>query len=141
MAEVHLSAYLSAAAGKRFRWGSHDCMLFAADWAIARTGVDPAAAWRGTYATEAAARAIIDRFGGPLRFMRAHLHETGWRKTAHPARGDIGLVSSRTRTDLAPVAAICVREAGRYGNARWAKLKPSGLLIEALYPIEAWSHG
>jgi len=41
-----LLAALAAARDRPFRWGEHDCCLFAADLIEAVTGVDPAAAFR-----------------------------------------------------------------------------------------------
>ncbi len=47
-----------------FRWGAHDCVLWAADAIVACTGQDPAAEWRGRYGNETEAEAIILRAGG-----------------------------------------------------------------------------
>jgi hypothetical protein len=47
-----------------FERGVHDCCLFAADWVLALTGVDYAAALRGTYADDESALAIIQAAGG-----------------------------------------------------------------------------
>lgn len=46
-----LTAYLAETAAQGFRYGSNDCALFSAGAVRAITGVDPAAAWRGTYTT------------------------------------------------------------------------------------------
>lgn len=48
-----LSDTIVAAAGTAFQPGAHDCVLFVADCIEAQTGVDPAAAFRGRYTTEA----------------------------------------------------------------------------------------
>jgi hypothetical protein len=48
-----LSAVFVAARGRAFEYGVHDCGLFAADCVEALTGTDPAAVWRGRYATQA----------------------------------------------------------------------------------------
>lgn len=42
-----------------FAWGTNDCMMFAADAVNAITGRDYAADIRGTYTTEAEAKAIL----------------------------------------------------------------------------------
>lgn len=42
-----------------FAWGAHDCCSFAADVTVALTGRDPLAEYRGRYATEAEAEALI----------------------------------------------------------------------------------
>lgn len=54
-----LAAFIEARRDNGFAWGSHDCFTFAADAAVELTGEDPAAAVRGTYATEEEAEAII----------------------------------------------------------------------------------
>ena len=54
-----LADFIDARRGHGFAWGSHDCFTFAADAALMLTGDDPAAAVRGTYATEEEADAII----------------------------------------------------------------------------------
>lgn len=47
-----------------FSWGWNDCCLFAADAALAITGVDHAADVRGTYSTEREAMRVLKRLGG-----------------------------------------------------------------------------
>ena len=47
-----------------FKWGVHDCMLWAASCIEAVTDNDPAKDLRGTYSTALAAIRIIDSYGG-----------------------------------------------------------------------------
>ncbi|MDP1686889.1 hypothetical protein [Hydrogenophaga sp.] len=47
-----------------FEWGVNDCCLWAADCVEALTGVDYAAAWRGTYSAAAGAARLMDELGG-----------------------------------------------------------------------------
>jgi hypothetical protein len=54
-----LAEFIDSRRASAFAWGAHDCFQFAADAAQALTGDDPAAAVRGTYATEEEAEAII----------------------------------------------------------------------------------
>lgn len=54
-----LAAYLDGVARAPFAHGRHDCALFAAGAVAAMTGTDPAAAWRGQYATEAEGLALL----------------------------------------------------------------------------------
>ena len=54
-----LNEFLARARQREFIWGVHDCCLFAADWVLEQTGVDPAAQFRGTYSSEAEAQALI----------------------------------------------------------------------------------
>jgi hypothetical protein len=89
-----LAAALEAARDKPFRWGVHDCGLFAADCVLAMTDTDPAALYRGQYADEEGARAtMLALSGGGLR--------AAWTRALGPAvnnvkmarRGDVALVS------------------------------------------------
>ncbi|WP_439547863.1 DUF6950 family protein [Falsiroseomonas sp.] len=77
-----------------FRWGGHDCVLWAADAVLACTGQDPAAEWRGRYATEAEADAIIGTAGGLAELVaRAQAQRgAGECAVAHAQRGDTALV-------------------------------------------------
>jgi hypothetical protein len=92
--DVSLPAFLSRAAARGFRWGKHDCMLFAADWVLALTGRDPAAAWRGTYFDEASAAGIVAWNGGEGALLRRGLEAAGGWQVAddEPREGDIVLV-------------------------------------------------
>lgn len=47
-----------------FEWGRNDCGLFAADCVQAITGEDPAPGFRGVYASESGAQAVLDANGG-----------------------------------------------------------------------------
>ncbi len=58
-----LVAYLARTRGQPFVWGQLDCGLFSAGAIEAMTGVDPAAALRGRYATAAGARRAFRKLG------------------------------------------------------------------------------
>ena len=62
---------IAMAGATPFAWGRHDCALFACTVVAAMTGTDPASHLRGTYATEAEAKAIIAANGGSLEAMAA----------------------------------------------------------------------
>lgn len=65
--EERLAVYLARVEEEPFVWGTHDCALFAASCVNAQTGVDPAAAFRGTYDTRiGAAEALRDKGQGTL---------------------------------------------------------------------------
>lgn len=71
-------------------WGTNDCCMFPADWALALTGRDLAADVRGTYATAEGALRALDSLGG--------LDAVGGRAGPEvpprmAAAGDIGIVS------------------------------------------------
>lgn len=78
-----------------FRWGRHDCVLWAADAVLACTGQDPAAAWRGRYATEAEADAIIGAAGGLAELVTKAQADRGAGEcpVEQAQRGDTALVA------------------------------------------------
>lgn len=53
-----------------FQWGRTDCILSVCDHVLRATGIDPALPWRCRYSTEAAARALMEPYGGVLGIMR-----------------------------------------------------------------------
>ncbi len=58
-AQLHIVS--TAALRKPYRWGDHDCCLFAADCVLAMTGVDLAEDFRGAYHDEATASDMLER--------------------------------------------------------------------------------
>lgn len=72
-----------------YAWGVHDCCLWAADAVEACTGMDPAAAWRGTYTDVAGAAVVMRRLGG-LRRVGAMAGSAIDPRFAIP--GDVGLL-------------------------------------------------
>src|SRR5690606_35402004 len=61
---VTLGEYLRAAGTRRWEWGAWDCCAFPAGWVMECGYSDPMALWRGTYASEAEAKALIEEAGG-----------------------------------------------------------------------------
>lgn len=132
MAEV-LSNYLSAAAARGFAWGAHDCMLFAADWARARTGSDPAACWRGRYRSETEALQIVAEAGGMSALMGRALEALGWAKADAPQAGDVGVFLVPTPNGRSEVAGIC----GLHGQGAFVTKR--GIAVARIQPVEAWT--
>jgi hypothetical protein len=58
-----LAEHIAAARAGSFRWGTHDCALWCADWVRAITGHDPAEEFRGRYGTEVEATRILGELG------------------------------------------------------------------------------
>lgn len=113
MAGSDLTEFLAQAGRRPFVWGSFDCLLYAADWARERSGVDPAVGLRGSYGDQRAARLIMLRAGGIAALVGKQLAPLGWRETQYPDRGDIGLAKVAYRnvgdkTIKVPAGAICV---------------------------------
>jgi hypothetical protein len=89
-----LEEYLSSARGNPFEWGRHDCVMFAANWVRFCTPRDPAARWRGRYATRMEAARRIKEAGadsmvaaGDILFGAARALD----RSIDARRGDIGL--------------------------------------------------
>lgn len=55
-----LADFVDSRRNEPFLWGKHDCCLFAADAALAITGIDAAAHLRGTYDSAMSAMRIIN---------------------------------------------------------------------------------
>lgn len=114
-----LPAYLCDRATHGFSWDGFDCCLFLADWIrIARDGLDPAAALRGRYRTEAECRAIIGDTPWPLVAARC-LRRAGLRSTRDPLTGDVGVIL--------PPGSLLAAAAIRSGNG-WAMMSLRGIV-------------
>lgn len=133
MAQVLLKSFLAKALCEPFAWGTHDCMMFVADWARAATGQDPADGWRGTYQDEAGAREILALSGGEAAHMSARLRPLGWKPVADSlGAGDIVLGRLPRHDD--PIAGVCV------GSRKAAFLTARGLLVWRPDVVAAWYH-
>jgi hypothetical protein len=61
--EDRLRTYLDRVNDEPFKWGRHDCALFAADCIRAMTGEDPGEAFRGHYDSKTGAAEALRGFG------------------------------------------------------------------------------
>jgi hypothetical protein len=94
-----LAAFIEARRTRRFKWGEHDCALFAADWVLECCGVDLADCYRGTYRTAITGRRLVDAGGGLMMMVRrAGLLALPSPYEAH--RGDIAQTANHGRTAL-----------------------------------------
>lgn len=94
--EARLANYLDRVAEEPFKWGSHDCALFAADCVSKMTGVDPAGAFRDKYDTaRGAAEALREHGAGTLfKTMKSIFDEP---ISVHFAqRGDVVMLDATT---------------------------------------------
>lgn len=93
--ESLLYHHILEARGKTFDWGTHDCVLWCADWIHKIRDVDLAAKWRGTYSTEEEAQAVLGSLGfsGTSELASHYLEEVPVSKAR---RGDIMLHPSGT---------------------------------------------
>lgn len=120
-----------------FRWGSHDCCLWAADAVRAQVGIDPAAELRGRYATAMQARRVIGVTGGTLDGLaRAALGEP----LRHPmlaCAGDVGLTLGQATSEYEDRATLAVCLGGW-----WAAPASHGLaMLPMTAAIAAWRVG
>jgi hypothetical protein len=116
-----LAAFIEGRRLVPFAWGSNDCCCFAADAVQALTGVDLAAAFRGTYDTEfGAARALLDH-GSVLALATAMLGEP--RELPKLAqRGDVVWYAQDDRQMLGIVV----------GNGEWCGPGEQGLAFNPM---------
>lgn len=90
--EILLGELFQARRNVPFSWGSNDCVLFAADAIVALTNTDPVEPHRGTYNTEAQARAKLRRYGPQFLYQMRNLFGAFPRVPVRQLqRGDIAL--------------------------------------------------
>jgi len=84
-------------------WGSNDCVLFAADWVVAVTDIDPLGDLRGTWHNEEEAMVALEAQGGLVAAMDARFPR---KQKEFAQRGDI--VMLKITADQQPSLAVCV---------------------------------
>lgn len=115
--------YIRRTATLRWEWGVQDCTIWVADWCIERWGIDPAAAFRGSYGTEAEAEDII--FAGLANIVSPAMYFL--REKDDPESGDVGIIKIKGRQ----VSAI------RNCGAWWFRT-PRGVACLTARPLIAW---
>lgn len=124
--QSRLQACLAERWALPFAWGSQDCVMTAADCVLAVTGVDPAAAERGTYSTAKAAARVLKARGGLEAIAAAALGEEIAPLMARP--GDIGLLSNSGQ----PCLAVC-------SGSTWLAPGPNGIAaFDISTAVKAW---
>lgn len=116
--EHDLHEVIEGARHRPFRWGSHDCAIWAASVRKAVTGIDPAPGWHGTYWTALGAARTIRRTGA------ADLCEAVTRELGAP----LASVSLARRGDIisdGTALGVCV-------GAQAAFLGPDGLVFRPM---------
>lgn len=108
-----LAAFIESRKDTPFAWGAHDCTLFAADAALAITGVDPAASYRGDYDSEIGAARIIVAAGGFRALVTQNMGAEINPKMAQ--RGDWVLVEQDGAEALAVCMGVSMVAAGQSG--------------------------
>ena len=89
--EPRLSEVIEGARDKPFKWGVHDCCIFAADCVLAISGKDPMEGLRGQYSDRRSALEILNEHGGPDALFDARLKRIGAQEImpAYAQRGDV----------------------------------------------------
>lgn len=85
--EKRWHAFIEAWRARPYLYGESDCMMFVADGILAVTGEDLAAPWRGCYATEDEANAILADHGGVIALVSSVLGDPF--PIGHARRADV----------------------------------------------------
>lgn len=134
--ENSLADAVEAARNRAFAWGEHDCCLFAANCALAITGTDFAAHFRGRYDSAAGAyRALLEFAGGGIE-------ETVTKLLGDPIspryarRGDVVMTDvALPDGSIAPALGVCIGAEVMFAG-------PNGLVEYALRSCTlAWRVG
>ncbi|WP_404419154.1 DUF6950 family protein [Brevundimonas vesicularis] len=128
-----LDDFLERMAATPFVDGATDCVLTPAAWVVANGWPDPAADLRGRYRTPLGRERLLKRLGGIERVVGERMSAAGLGMTAHPRRGDVGLVALHSQI----FGAISLGE-------RWAIQSKAGLYSASPNRVlKAWSvlHG
>lgn len=126
-----LAAVMTAAAGRPFEWGAHDCGLFAGACVQAVTGRDPRGPFAGRYTTARQAQRLIQAHGGLAALAGRTFGPEVPPALAQP--GDVGLVHWSGK-DLLAV----------WGGNAWHAPGPQGLAcVPAAAARRCWrpAHG
>lgn len=100
---ARLSAYIDEVRRRPFEYGQHDCTLFAAGAVAAMTGEDPAAAYRGKYASDEAGFALLRAEGTHDHIQRA-VEMFPMRHPSTGRTGDLAVVEVETGLALGVVS-------------------------------------
>ena len=84
---------------KRFDWGVHDCLIFAADALVVQGRPDPAGPYRGVYSSAAEAQAVIDSAGGFVPLFESACDGAGIGEAAPYRTGAVAIVRPEGKPD------------------------------------------
>ena len=103
-----LSAYIERQRYIPFKWGTHDCCLFVADWVKELTGSDLATAFRSKYDSEFSADRLLAQHKGLEELVDWVFTTTGHNPIPPLSirRGDVGTV--QTDEFNGPSLGVCV---------------------------------
>lgn len=118
-----LGDYIQQTSRLPWSWGIVDCTMWVADWVLLQTGVDPAVALRGSYASEEEADGLVADGLVPVIEAQGVLTATD-----APQANDVGVIEVMGRQ----VAAI-------HAGEGWAFRHPEGVGVVRAEPLAAWT--
>lgn len=125
-----LDSFLAEKAAAPWAWGSVDCCMVLADWALANGHGDLLARYRGAYDDEAGCVAIIVRRGGLLPIVSDGAARIGLARIEAPSRGSIGVIGSAT---------VLTRQWGAIWDGGWLVRGAEGFAPLVARPLGIWS--
>jgi hypothetical protein len=126
-----LDRFFAANAALPWGWGTVDCAMVLADWAIASGHPDPFIDYRGAYRTEEGWKAIVTPRGGMLPLVSEVLSRTQIAPVAVAVRGVIAVIGSPSHP-LRQWGAI-------HDGARWQVRLEQGFTAVTARPLSLWS--
>jgi len=123
-----LHTFLLDAARSDHVWSQSDCAMTIANWWRCKHGFDPGADLRGSYHTEEACLAVIEREGGMVGVVGSRALRAGALSTTDPCAGDIGVVSVHGLQFAAILGP----------TGRWMVKSAHGLAGYRCSPVAAW---
>lgn len=87
-----LSEFIAKSRKRQWQPNVMDCCAWPAEWVMLNGHPDPMTRWRGAYATEAEAEALIAEAGALEGLWRIGMGDVGLPEVDTPEKGDIGLI-------------------------------------------------
>jgi len=85
----YLDVYIEEKRLEPFIWGKNDCCLFASNWVLIATGLDPAYSLKNTYNSALSAARIIKNCNGMEGIIKKHAQWLIKKSIQFAIRGDI----------------------------------------------------
>lgn len=122
---MRLAAEIERVRHLPFRWGAHDCSLFACDVVLALTGVDHGAAFRGHYRSARGALKLIRTHGGLRHIATKALGPEISPLTA--GRGDVAMAVESGREALG----VCIGDSCAFAGVNGLTFHPLSRITAA----------
>ena len=127
---MDLDDFLAAHTALPWAWGSVDCSLVLADWAVANGHPDPAPDLRGAYSDDLGWRRIVVARGGLRPLVSDLCARAGFASVLSPARGVVGVIGALHNVD---------RQWGAiHDGTRWLVRGTEGFAPLTAHPLGMW---